>query len=403
MGLAKRMRDEQLEAGFVLDDPWREVCPSCIDDEALKLHVARCGAIESCDFCGGPGPAGMRLEDLFKYMSGCLAAEWDDPANGVGWDSREGGWQGARVIDSDDLLWDLGGPLGNDELRAAFVGAFDGEWCQRNPYGLEPHERLIHGWQVFARYVKEEARYLFLRTGRAKDPDSEVVDPAEMLDELGTSIVHGGLIRQLPAGHRLCRARQHDPGEILVTSAALGSPPAGGPWANRMSPPGISMFYAAEDLDTAVAEIRPTRSPRCATVGSWTTARPLAYLDLVGVTVPSIFDTDARHQRPWLRFLRLFADEVAKPVTPDAGPVDYVPTQIVTEYVRHVLSGPAGESVRGIRYSSSLRPGGISWVLFVSDDGCCDAVPGWASNPGHWLGLDTSSLQRIDLGPRPTS
>ena len=164
-----------------------------------------------------------------------------------------------------------------------------------------------------------------------------------------------------------------------------------------MSPPGISMFYGAEDVATVLAELRPSGFPRAATVGTWITARPLTYLDLVDVDVPSVFAPN-RHQRPWLRFLRQFADEVAEPVAADAGPVDYVPTQIVTEYMRHELRDEGGEAVRGIRYRSAARADGISWVLFVDAAGCCAVTAGWEADDPRWLALDPSSLQHFELG-----
>ncbi len=75
---------------------------------------------------------------------------------------------GRVVIDSDDLLDELGEPLEEPQLREAFVDSFQREWCQRDPYRLPPHERLAYGWERFANYVKHEARYLFLKTGRGR-------------------------------------------------------------------------------------------------------------------------------------------------------------------------------------------------------------------------------------------
>ncbi len=182
--------------------------------------------------------------------------------------------------------------------------------------------------------------------------------PAELLDEVAMAIENGGLIRRLPAGSQLLRARQHAPEVTLTTPAQLGSPPPAAAAANRMSPPGISMFYGAEASQTALAELRPEASPCAATVGTWATARSLRYLDLVDVEVPSIFDVVGASQRPWLLFLRGFATDVSRPTTPGGGAVDYVPTQVVTEYVRHVLGDP-DDPVRGIRYRSAVSGGGL--------------------------------------------
>jgi hypothetical protein len=51
--------------------------------------------------------------------------------------------------------------------------------------------------------------------------------------------------------------------------------------------------------------------------------------------------------------------------------------------------------VRGIRYGSAARAGGVSWVLFVDAGGCVEADLGWEDAQDHWLGMDPSSLRRF--------
>ena len=399
MGYFSDLQIEQQECGFSLDEPGRLVCPSCIADEGLRQFVSRLQHLgdDRCDFCGGPGPHGLDLQELFRYMAEAIRDEWGDPYHQAAWDQEDEAYVAVWTLDSDDLLAKLDEPLANDDLREAFVAAFQHDWCQADPYRLSPDERLSSSWERFARYVKEESRYLFLRTGRSRahHPDPDEIEPAAMLEELRVSIVNSGLIRPLPAGSVIFRARQHRLEDTLATPTELGSPPRDHAGANRMSPTGIPMFYGAEDPETALAELRLETHSRRATVGSWSTAREMAYLDLVEVDVPSLFDMTGRVQRPWRLFLRRFAAEAAQPVAPNSGGTDYVPTQIVTEFVRHELLDGDGSPVRGIRYRSAARPGGVSWVLFVASDGCTEGRPGWEANASHWLALDPGSLRRF--------
>lgn len=113
-----------------------------------------------------------------------------------------------------------------------------------------------------------------MRTGSGPQGDEELIAPARLLDAVATAVEKGGLIRGLPAGAQLIRARQHSPDEALASPAELGSPPRHCALASWMSPPGISMFYGAEDPDTALAELRLETLPRVATVATWATARP---------------------------------------------------------------------------------------------------------------------------------
>lgn len=393
MGFLKNRQIEQAELGYSLD-PAKEylgVCPDCIADDGLRRYVANHAQIQRCDFCGGPGPQGTYLGTLFDYMARRIETEWDRAIDVVSWDSWE-----RDAVDSDDLLVHLDEPLANDELREAFVTTFVDDRISRHAARLAHHEVLTRSWEDFARYVKEQARYLFLRTSpQDGDDDDERIPPAQLLEEVGKALENGDLIRILqPGSLQLYRARQHGPEEALATPAELGSPPPQRSGANRMSPAGIPMFYGSEDPRTALAELRLEPAPRLATVGAWTTARRLRYLDLVHVDVPTLFNYTGKSQRPWRLFLQGFAEDVSQPASPCGAAVDYVPTQVFTEYVRHVLGG--SEPVLGIRYRSAIRPEGVSWVLFVDAGGCTEASPGWEADPRHWLGLDCSSLQRFE-------
>jgi hypothetical protein len=75
-----------------------------------------------------------------------------------------------------------------------------------------------------------------------------------------------------------------------------------------------------------------------------------------------------------------------------------VPTQVFTEYVRHVI-GDRDDPVRGIRYRSAVRPEGVSWVLFVDAEGCTEAAPGWQDDSTRWLALDPPSLRHFEAAP----
>ncbi|MEJ7765159.1 MAG: HEPN-associated N-terminal domain-containing protein [Acidimicrobiales bacterium] len=299
MGSWKDRQIEQMEAGFSLDQPDRLVCPDCISDQALRLFVSRVALIgdDVCGFCGGPGPHGFELQELFIYMAGTIAAEWGDPYHQAAWDQEDQDYVAVGILDSDGLLAELGEPLAHEDLRAAFIAAFQHEWCQADPYRLSPSERLASNWERFSRYVKEESRYLFFRTGRsrAQHPDPDEIEPAAMLEQLGRAIVNVDLIRPWPGGSELFRARQHRLEETLKTPTLLGSPSrADAKYSNRMNPAGIPMFYGAEDPETALAELRLKAHNRRATVSRWTTARGLVYLDLVNVDVPSLFDSTGR-------------------------------------------------------------------------------------------------------------
>ena len=99
------------------------------------------------------------------------------------------------------------------------------------------------------------SRYLFLTVGDDADPGE--IPVSEMLRELGSAVQEAELVRTLPEGTLLYRARSHGRNDYPTTASELGAPPAQySTISSRMSPNGIPMFYAARDRDTALRERR---------------------------------------------------------------------------------------------------------------------------------------------------
>ena len=284
-------------------------------------------------------------------------------------------------------------PLKNEALQREFVDAFDHLWCQRDPYRLDHSEMLFLSWSRFSNLTKTDKRYFWHRAAvPAGRDDDELLSPAEVPDAISRAITRTNhqMLNQ-STDLRIVRARAHCPSKRLRTAKQLGSPPSEVAENNRMSGAGISMFYAAESETTATAEIRPDPK-KAVTVGSWTPSRELVYLDLPAAQpIPSIFDQIARGDRPWLRFLAEFATDLARPVDPRSAPIEYVPTQIMTEYIRDYLRTRNDRQVDAIRYQSAAdRPDGVCWVVFAKQDDCGDS----ATSSDRLLILDPASVKR---------
>jgi len=119
-------------------------------------------------------------------------------------------------------------------------------------------------------------------------------------------------------------------------ASTLGSPPLMRASANRMSPAGISMFYGCDDIPTVVAEIGSHTAKRFAVIGAFETTRLLQMINLAALPlVPSVFDPEQRKYYYELMFLHGFARDLRAPVALDGREhIEYVPTQVVTEYMR---------------------------------------------------------------------
>lgn len=357
MGFAKRLMEEREARGFSTGRHFDNVCVLCIDDPALTVFVAK-GRISICDFCGSTNELGMEVGNLFHYMADCLAVEWDDPINEVAW---EGGFVDppGGLFDSDDLLEMVDEPLGNEDLRQEFVNSFDHLWCQQSPYRLEPWEVLLYSWSYFVEIVKKKRRFLTQIDDTNNDRiDDELLSTDKVLIAIGDAILRSSkrVLKRMDS-LRIVRARAHDTNEVLCKAKDLGSPPLTRAGHNRMSDVGISMFYGAENENTAIKEVQVSSS-QTVTVGGWKPTRELVYLDLLATRpVPSIFDNNERTNRVWLRFLVGFADDLAKPIDIEDRRIEYIPTQIVTEYIRDHLKTEDDRPIDAIRYASASDEG----------------------------------------------
>jgi len=127
------------------------------------------------------------------------------------------------------------------------------------------------------------------------------------------------------------------------TAKDLGAPPPEAAAQSRMSPAGIPMFYAADDAETALAEtVDPPRTRvKAATIGTFETTDDCRIVDLRRLPAPpSYFDDspEARALQAPLGFLHGFRHDVSARIERDGRiHVEYVPTQVVCEYLRHVL------------------------------------------------------------------
>ncbi|WP_247832934.1 RES family NAD+ phosphorylase [Bradyrhizobium sp. 200] len=178
-----------------------------------------------------------------------------------------------------------------------------------------------------------------------------------------------------------------------MTPGSLGPPPADHAIkTNRMSPPGVAMTYAAEDRDTALAETADEAGTYA--IGEFTNDRELLILDLTRLPdVPSVFtelpDTIG-DPRPQLGFLHSISREISRPIArDDRVHVEYVPTQIVTEYVRTAVT-IGKRKVDGIRYNSSRHHAATALVLFADQSNLIlgkDERPEFNRTDDRWLRL----------------
>lgn len=384
----------QYEQGWDFTD--KLVCGNCVDDDALKAVISGAETNDhACDFCGH-SPAAPLDTFLEAFVNGLKNEYRDADYEGVFWDGREGGYQWHQTWDTYDLVGNFGDVLIGDGLLEAVQDAMhETTWVEENFAARRRDVVLNESWDRFCEAVKYEARYvLWLR----KDSDEKQVyavgevPPTMILDEVGRLIEQLDMLRTLPAGYRFWRARTHDAGGIPPTATELGTAPRQhAKQANRMSPAGISMFYGAEDAATAVQEVAVRTKDDWVTVGLFETSKECVVADFTNLRpVPSMFEPEWGGMRRFLLFLHRFREQLSAPARSTYEQIDYVPTQIVTEYLLRIFGD--GALVDGLQYASALTGCG-SAVLDVPASRCVEQAPGWESGAELRLGLVQGSVQ----------
>lgn len=356
------------------------VCVKCVEEADLEAFIKDADGDCGCTFCGSDDAPTCSFLHFMAHVSECMNAEYDLAANCLTWESAGGGWLGATVWDTYDLLTDvLGIGLPRDEDRSlleAMVDCLGGnqDWCVRNPYGEDTLDVLHTGWKRFCAIVQHHTRFFLDRWAppsvRHRLDGDAYPTPGQMLHAIGDRISRLELYRALPVDTRLYRVRRCKDGRDLRTPAELGPPNTDqAVVTNRMSPPGIVMFYVALDPETALAET--VNEPGRFAIGEFRTLCPLCLLDFTKVPpVPGLLARIPDSQ-PWAwRDAQFFHDLVVDFTRPiardDRVHIKYIPTQVVTEYCRLAFHHEHRTNpLDGILYPSARKPGHTAAVLFA--------------------------------------
>lgn len=384
------------------------VCPDCFNDEALK-RVAHTHAVRNeCGFCDSRSdvPIAAPLDVLVAVIRDGLQSCYTTDTQQVEFDD-----EGRPLVGQPYTTWSLLGdvdwmaprelpPIRNAKvLEEAVCAIGDSEWYPLTITTESRYGGLTLDWADFCRRITEKSRFFFSVPMRG---DIALLEPGQLptvaiLDELGDLIRAANLVKTVPVGTRYFRARQHPSQKKIDSAGEIGPPPTGNTRSNRMSPAGIVMFYGAVEKETALSETYDSDGEEMLTVAAFRTLHPFKIIDLTHLpTIPSIYDPDRRQIRTGIQFLHSFAGQVAVPVVRDRREhVAYVPTQVVTEYFRHVFRDQNGDEIRGVLYPSCRQRGGTCCVLFFEADQC-GGKPAFnlLRERCSWLRLEDRSIER---------
>ena len=365
MGLTKRyMEEEEARAYYTSDD---SVCARCFDDPGIKAFICEHVSEHECSVCGRKSKKliAASADKVLEFIFHKLHRHYQDAYGNAPYDNETGDYA-LTTWDTVELLYEVledAAPFETLEWVEQHAKG-DVTYCRRDWQIMSPGEALASGWERFSQEVREKTRFMFFDEETDDGGEPFLVRPGQMLEELGEAIRRCELLTTVKTGTRIFRVRAHKAGKSYTTGPELGPPPTAlARTSGRMNAPGIVVAYAAFEGETALAEA--TGKDRECSLGEFELLQDVRVVDLTEVPdVPSIFENGPRES---LQFLNRFAQDVSQPFQPDdEAHVEYTPTQVVSEYLRHRFRDKLGKPVRGILYRSAKKPTKKNLALFMT-------------------------------------
>lgn len=224
------------------------------------------------------------------------------------------------------------------------------------PY-LEAFAKLLKQWEQFEWDIKHRNCFLSARQAEFLTKTFAPLLNGELNKGIAPIIVIGTHENEFEFIYRGREASALSDRKRIYANPTLelSPPPPKLRRQGRMNAAGISAFYGCGDVETCVAELRVPVGG-AAVVGKFKFLRPTRLLDLrqVKKTEPfgklSWFSWDFVDKNSYADFVRGLHDLIRRPVLPGDESLEYLPTQMIAEY----LSSRADLRLDGIMFSSSL-------------------------------------------------
>jgi hypothetical protein len=355
----------------------KHVCPKCVGDQVLAEWIASNGEPAPCSY-GHGHTTSIEMQRLAERV-GPIYLEWYEPGDWimVPLPDELGDHDHKQLGDGPDqilgeMLWAEPGLV--EDLLSELANLYEssrGDPAEsmfeigQNYVFVDAASPIVHHdtWEEFSDRSRHARRFL---------DSSSLESLGSILGTSETGPLPDLAVREVTAEDdltifrgRLALDREEAITFLARPSKELGPPPASRATAGRMNPAGIPVFYGALSEATCVAELRPWVSGRVVTA-AYHAIGPLSLLDLGALSTSggvSFFAENFGERLSHRRFLLDFEEIVSRPVQPHESDVEFVPTQIVAEYVRDTLN------LDGILYRSSqgenLAP---NVVLFTEND-----------------------------------
>lgn len=373
-------------------------CVNCFSDAEIKRFIKSDEKIGNCDYCQSRKVHICNVNDVGDFIMEGFLRRYEDAANQVEYCSSDGGYQLPTSDIADILLYQeeiFGEGLADPNALLKDLVINDGTpYVRKDPYGppsADPDE--IRYWENFCKTIKTKQRFTVFLSSEYED-QYDHSQPKNFLFYLANNFMPT-LIDVLQPGTKIYRARINNENSKF-SHKDLTSPPPQRSRNSRMSPAGISFFYGGMNPEVCIHEVRPNVAENIV-VAEFEVVQELFVLNLANdfEAGRSIFDPDYSfyYEEYFKPFIEHFARDVSKPIRQTDNEIEYVPTQVFTEFIRTInfrnhfywedANGNKSDVfVNGIQFKSSIMKDGTNLVLFRGPE---ISTTDSASPNGAWL------------------
>jgi hypothetical protein len=340
------------------------ICSNCLEEDYIRKYIVKNGSLNYCNYCKKKRKI-IEFEKVVEIIESGFSSFYDDPINGLG--RINGEWVSCTSGEQDtyDLLTEYFDY--KEEVFEDLVSRLPEHlWCKKDFYDLDDSEENINTWKSFIDLTKYKFRYLFNTMNYGYN---KYRNPIDILKEIMNISDRLKLFHKIKKGTIVYRAVSG----YHTLKDELCSPPIEKTCSNRFNPVGFSMFYGSADKDTCKEEIGIKKDY---SVGIWEIQQDILIYDLTYKfkfkngryfynKFPSIFDENNRKYYHYYKFILDFASDVSQKADKKKyEKIEYVPTQIITEYLK--LNK---KDLKGISYYSSIN-GNKNYCLFIDKQQC---------------------------------
>lgn len=347
----------------------RAVCDNCVSDPYLAKQIEATGKQQYCFYCQNNEQSACPLSEVAQWVETAFEKHYQrtnnepDALQSIMLSDKESSYDFER--EGDQTIWAIQSalncsePLANDlqeyleekhsDWDASLIG-YETEFDSEMQYeAVMPSDEEWHqDWYRFEKELKSETRFFnksahdYL-TSIFGNIDSMKTSSGESVIVVAGPQINGEDVPEITGFYRarvFYSDRKLEEG-MKRPDLELGPPPSEHAKAGRMNAHGVSVFYGANSVEGALAEVRPPVGSQTL-MGRFELLRPIRLLDFNALRsvqeAGSIFDPQYAERLSRVGFLKSMKDKINRPVMPTDEEFEYLATQAVIDFLANGLS-----------------------------------------------------------------